>query len=183
MGTLVFEGRKIHWETHGEGPPLLFLHEWNSSSALFRDHALDRYAACHQVILVDLPGFGRSEALADLSMDGLSRLLVALLDTLGHRRTSVLGFCLGAILGLDFALRHPERVDRLVLVDILIRFRPCSASFLFQGSGPFCWASSPKRDWAPVWLPGSSRTSPGSEVGWPGVSARCASGFRSPTWG
>lgn len=122
MGTLVFEGRQIYWETHGEGPPLLFLHEWNSSSALFREHALDRYTAEHEVILVDLPGFGRSEALDVLSMEGLSRLLVALLDTLGHRRTSVLGFCLGAILGLDFALRHPRRVDRLVLVDILVRF-------------------------------------------------------------
>ena len=136
MPILEFENREIHYETHGSGPPLLFLHEWNSSSDLFKFHALDRYADHHEVILIDLPGFGRSQTLNLLSMERLSQLLVRLLDHLGKPRASILGFCLGAILALDFTLRNPEKVEKLVLIDILVRFPTLLRVLFVPGLGP-----------------------------------------------
>ena len=72
-----------------------------------------------QVATIDLPGFGASPA-PDRAYDfnQLAVLLARLVDRLAPgQRAHVVGHSLGAALSLAFAHRHPERVDRLVLVD------------------------------------------------------------------
>lgn len=77
-------------------------------------------AARFHVVALDLPGFGASEALPDgHGFDGFDRTLDELVARLGrHGRAHVVGHSLGGAVSLNFAHRHPDRVDRLVLVDV-----------------------------------------------------------------
>jgi pimeloyl-ACP methyl ester carboxylesterase len=78
-------------------------------------------AAGHAVIALDLPGFGESDRPSPASyrydVTSFSDTLLDLLDTLGVERASLVGMSLGGAVSLVTAARHPERVDRLVLVD------------------------------------------------------------------
>lgn len=115
-------GASIRYEAFGEGPPLLYVHEWNSSMELFAKTGLARYSGRFRVILFDLPGFGESGAMPKLSMGRITRAMADILDALGLGKAAVMGFCMGAVIALDFALRYPERTERLVLVDLILRF-------------------------------------------------------------
>src|SRR4030095_8775020 len=73
-------------------------------------------SSCFRVVLIDNRDAGRSSradhpyAVADMADD-----VAALLDALDIRRTHLLGLSMGSMIGMEFALRHPERLDRLVL--------------------------------------------------------------------
>lgn len=72
-----------------------------------------------RVIALDLPGFGASEMSADaITFEALAATLDELLRRRQVERAHVVGHSLGAALSLHFAWTHPQRVDRLVLVDV-----------------------------------------------------------------
>jgi pimeloyl-ACP methyl ester carboxylesterase len=107
-------GARLHYETTGDGPPLVMIHagvadhrQWNNEFTYFAQH--------HRVLRYDLRGYGKSEPVAgDFSH---MQDLVALLDTLGLREPAVLMGCsLGGGLAMDFALLHPSRAQALILV-------------------------------------------------------------------
>ncbi|BBA99311.1 hypothetical protein RVR_5872 [Actinacidiphila reveromycinica] len=69
------------------------------------------------VVTVDLPGYGGAAFLpARLGIDFLAEAVRDTLDDLGMTRVNLLGACFGGAIGLRFAQRHPERVERLMLV-------------------------------------------------------------------
>src|SRR5205807_1250710 len=70
-------------------------------------------------IAPDLIGFGRSSKAANLdyTLDGLATFLERVLDELGLERITLVGHDWGAAVGLVFAQRHPDAIDRLVLCD------------------------------------------------------------------
>jgi len=71
-----------------------------------------------RIVAVDLPGFGASPASQKgYSFDGISAALAEVLDQLKVSRTHVVGHSLGGAVSLHFAHAHPDRVDRLALVD------------------------------------------------------------------
>lgn len=76
-------------------------------------------AARFHVLVVDLPGFGASESpLGGLGFAGIDRVLDDVVARYArHGRAHVVGHSLGGAASLNFAHRHPQRVDRLVLVD------------------------------------------------------------------
>lgn len=112
-------GLRLHVRDTGlrDGPAVLLLHGFGSSL-----HTWDAWATTleptHRVVRLDLPGAGLTgEDPTDDYSDARSiRVLASLLDTLGIARASVVGNSLGGRIAWYFALRHPERVDRLVLV-------------------------------------------------------------------
>ena len=119
MGTAELDGLRLHYECDGDGPPLLVLH-----GGLGLDHQLYRrtlapLAADFRLIFVDQRGNGRSFPvdLGSLTMEQLADDAVALADQLGHERFSVLGHSYGGFVAQELALRHPNRLDGLVLVD------------------------------------------------------------------
>jgi len=102
---------RLHTTVRGAGPPLVLLHGFTGSSA---DWTLP--FAGRRVIAVDLPGHGRSPLPApDLRLPDVADALVAVLDRLGIARADWLGYSLGGRAALHVALRHPDRVARLVL--------------------------------------------------------------------
>jgi pimeloyl-ACP methyl ester carboxylesterase len=101
--------------TGGAGAPLLYLH----GAGIFGWMPVhDRLAARRRVYLPVHPGFGASQGLEQIeTMEDLVFHTLDVMDALGLPRADVVGLSLGGWLAAELAVRHPERVDRLVLVD------------------------------------------------------------------
>jgi pimeloyl-ACP methyl ester carboxylesterase len=100
----------------GEGPPLVFVHGLSGSWPNWLEQ-LPVFADRHRVIALDLPGFGRSPLPAqDVSISGYADTLDALFDALGIDAAAVVGNSMGGFIAAELAIRHPQRVQRLVLV-------------------------------------------------------------------
>ena len=100
-----------------DAPPVLAIHGITSTSrtwlAIARELG-DRVA----LIAVDLRGRGRSHRLpSPFGLDAHVRDMIAVLDRLGLERATVAGHSLGAYIAARLATTHPDRVERLVLVD------------------------------------------------------------------
>jgi pimeloyl-ACP methyl ester carboxylesterase len=103
----------------GDGPPLVMLHGMAATSDIWR-YSFDALKDRYRVIAPDLPGHGRSEGSAmPYGLRFYTRWLDDLLDQLGIRQTAIAGNSMGGAIGLAYTLDHPERVDRLVMVDAL----------------------------------------------------------------
>lgn len=106
----------IYCETFGTGPPVLILHG-GLGSIEGMSYQIRALAKSHFVIAVDSRGHGRStDANAPLTYSRMSDDMVKVLDHLKVSRVDVVGWSDGGIIGLDLAMRHPERVRRLVAI-------------------------------------------------------------------
>lgn len=113
----VGDGLQLHVARCGAGTPLLLLHGFTGSGETWMP-LREPLGAGRTLLMVDLPGHGRSSVPADPPRCALPRLaddLALLLDRLGHERVAVLGYSLGGRAALHFALRHSGRVSALVL--------------------------------------------------------------------
>lgn len=100
-----------------EGMPLVLIHGLGSEADTWR-YVIPRLAPRFRVIAPDLPGFGRSDKpRRAYSVPFFWNALAELLDTLSLSRAWLMGHSLGAVLAHAAALQHPDRVERLVLVD------------------------------------------------------------------
>jgi pimeloyl-ACP methyl ester carboxylesterase len=118
--TVTVEGRTITYverapEDVADAPVLLFVHGLGSNLSLWRDH-VDAFPE-HRVLALDLPGFGVSEK-ADVpaTMPFFANAVAGFLDAMNAETVTYTGVSMGGQIGMHFALRHPDRLDRLVLV-------------------------------------------------------------------
>jgi 3-oxoadipate enol-lactonase len=112
-GRVAVPGSSLYYEAAGAGAPVILLHAGYLDRRMWDDQFL-RFARSYRVIRYDARGLGRSGA-ADTpysSFDDLHALIRALKLT----RVTLIGASLGGAASLDFAVIHPELVDRLVLV-------------------------------------------------------------------
>ena len=107
----------IYYETYGAGsPPVLVLHG-GLGSIEGMSYQIRALATSHFIVAPDTRGHGRStDSDAPLSYVLMSDDMLKLLDHLKIERVDVVGWSDGGITGLDFAMRHPERVRRLVVI-------------------------------------------------------------------
>lgn len=112
----VVAGHRVRYVRAGQGPPVVLIHGLASSIYTWKA-VLPRLAADHDVVALDLPGFGGSEQPADLDFADLVAAVSALLDALGLERASLVGNSLGGAVAASVAARRPERVPALVLID------------------------------------------------------------------
>jgi pimeloyl-[acyl-carrier protein] methyl ester esterase len=103
---------KIHQQTFGKGKPIVMVHGWAMHSGIWRDFA-EQLAQNYQVTCIDLPGHGRSEKIADFTLERISEALV---DAVADESSCWLGWSLGASVVLEIANRFPDRVNSLVLL-------------------------------------------------------------------
>jgi pimeloyl-ACP methyl ester carboxylesterase len=109
-------GRRVRFVRKGSGPAIVLLHGFASSLYTWKD-VLPVLAQGHDVLALDLPGFGQSDCPPDLSSDEYPRVVLGLLDRLGISRASLVGNSLGGSVVLAVAAERPALVERLVLVD------------------------------------------------------------------
>jgi pimeloyl-ACP methyl ester carboxylesterase len=104
-------------EWPGTGPAIVCIHGLTANHVCWRS-AADILAPRHRLIAYDLRGRGDSDKPpAGYSLDQHGLDLGALLDHFGLRKAVLMGHSLGAHIALKFAVAHPERVSKLVLVD------------------------------------------------------------------
>ena len=107
--------------THGSGRPLILLHGGLMSGETFGP-VLPALAARHQVFTVDLQGHGRTKDIdRPLDLRLMADDVAALIDHLGLDRPDVVGFSLGGGVATMTAVRHPDKVRRLVSLSANIR--------------------------------------------------------------
>jgi pimeloyl-ACP methyl ester carboxylesterase len=109
-------GLGMHYLEGGVGRPVIFLHGLGAASESWRATAT-ALAADVRVLVPDQIGFGASDKpLLDYSTAMLVDFLAEFMDDAGLEKASLVGHSMGGRVASLFALRHPERVERLVLV-------------------------------------------------------------------
>ncbi len=114
---------QLHTQILGQGQPLVLLHglfgsadNWGSIAKHFSQH--------YQVISVDLRNHGRSPHSDSQTYPDMADDLLAVLDTLGLSQVHLLGHSLGGKVAMQFATQYPDRVNKLIVVDMAMRAYP-----------------------------------------------------------
>lgn len=115
------DGLRLHYTEQGSGEPVLFLHGWPTSSYLWRN-VMPAVAEERRAIALDMPGYGASEKPLDASYSFrfFERAVDGFLDALGIGRTGLVVHDVGGPIGLYWASQHPERLERLALLNTLV---------------------------------------------------------------
>jgi pimeloyl-ACP methyl ester carboxylesterase len=103
--------------TRGSGEPIVLIHGFPTSSHLWLD-VVAKLPPGHRVIVIDLLGFGRSDAplAADYSVAGHGGRLLRLLDTLRIEKACLVGHGVGGAIARWAALTAPDRVSRVGVI-------------------------------------------------------------------
>jgi pimeloyl-ACP methyl ester carboxylesterase len=115
----VVDGRKVNYVDIGEGdaPPVVFIHGLGGSWQNWLEN-IPAMAEGRRVVALDLPGFGRSEMPADpISITLFAKTVETLAQQLDLGHIAVVGNSMGGFTAAEVAIRHPDRIERLVLVD------------------------------------------------------------------
>jgi pimeloyl-ACP methyl ester carboxylesterase len=106
-------GIKIWYATFGQGEPVILLHGGLANSNYWGNQ-VRALEGRYRVIVMDSRGHGRSTRNAEpYGYDLMSGDVVALMDFLKIKKAAIVGWSDGAILGLDIAMTHPDRVSKL----------------------------------------------------------------------
>jgi pimeloyl-ACP methyl ester carboxylesterase len=110
-------GLQMYYEIHGAGEPLLLLHGAFGAIDLWGP-ILTTLAEHHQVIAVEFQGHGHTADFVDRPLDyeQLADDVAAVMEHLGIAQADVVGYSMGGTTGLQVAIRHPDRVRKLVAV-------------------------------------------------------------------
>ncbi|MFE7776303.1 alpha/beta fold hydrolase [Streptomyces sp. NPDC057445] len=104
----------------GDGVPLVFVHGWTANRHRW-DHQMEHFAQKRRVVRLDLRGHGDSDGAGARRIEELAADVLALLDHLKIDRFVLVGHSMGGMISQTIALAHPERVERLVLVNSISR--------------------------------------------------------------
>jgi pimeloyl-ACP methyl ester carboxylesterase len=114
---ITVDGDRVAYRVAGKGPVLLLVHGMAGSALTWR-HVMPALAKRFTVLAPDLLGQGQSDKpRGEYSLGAHANTLRDLMDTLGHKRATVVGQSLGGGVAMQFAYQFPERCERLVLVD------------------------------------------------------------------
>jgi proline iminopeptidase len=119
QGLLSLDDARIFYEVIGTGDPIVVVHGGPGLDHAYLRPGLDVLATRNTLVYYDQRGMGRSVAALDasgISLDAFVGDIEALRETLGYDRITVLAHSFGALIGIDYAARYPERVRALILM-------------------------------------------------------------------
>ncbi|MGC2411444.1 MAG: alpha/beta hydrolase [Stellaceae bacterium] len=106
-------GIRIWYATFGRGEPVILLHGGLANSNYWGNQVRE-LAKRYRVIVMDSRGHGRSTRNAEpYGYDLMASDVIGLMDFLKIKKAAIVGWSDGAILGLDIAMKHPDRVSKL----------------------------------------------------------------------
>ena len=115
-GTVQTNGQELYYEVHGDGPALVLVMGIGYDSSLWTLAQVPALSTQFRVVILDNRDTGRSSkaghpyTIADMADD-----VAGLLDALEIQRSHLLGLSMGGMIAQEFALQHPDRLDRLVI--------------------------------------------------------------------
>jgi pimeloyl-ACP methyl ester carboxylesterase len=121
VATVRVDGLRLAYREQGNGPAVLLLHGWPTSSYLWRE-VMPPISRAARVVALDLPGFGASDKPLDAAYDFafFGRTLDLFLAELGIDRVGLALHDLGGPIGLHWAVHQPDRVTKLALLNTLV---------------------------------------------------------------
>lgn len=106
---------QLHYIEQGSGQPLILLHG-NGEDTTYFEHQIPCFSKDYRVIAIDTRGHGQSpRGEKPFTIKQFSEDLHDFMDENGIEKANVLGFSDGGNIALVFALKHPERVEKLIL--------------------------------------------------------------------
>ena len=108
-------GLKMYYEIHGSGEPVVMLH--GAFMAVTDDWSvwIAELAKTRKVIAIDMQGHGRTgDIKRDITYENLADDVAGLLDHLKITRADIVGYSLGGGVAINCAIRHPEKVRKVV---------------------------------------------------------------------
>jgi pimeloyl-ACP methyl ester carboxylesterase len=125
-------GLNTYYETHGTGRPLILLHGGLGSSEMFGP-LIPALAERHQVIAPDLQGHGRTADIdRPIDIAVMADDIAELIDHLGVEKPDLVGYSLGGGVALQTAIKHPDKIGRLVVASAHTRRNALPAEMLAQ---------------------------------------------------
>ena len=124
----------LAWREQGRGDPVVFLHGLGGSRTSWAPQ-LEGLSADFRCLAWDMPGYGASAPADPLTFASTADAAARLLDAAGIGRAHLVGESFGGMHALHTALRHPDRVNRLVLANT-------SAAFGVDGTDAEAWKAS-----------------------------------------
>jgi len=107
-------GMKMYYEVSGKGDPLIVLHGAYMNIPTMGS-IIPKLAKTHRVYALELQGHGRTNDIdRPITYPNLADDVAAFMDAVGLQKADVFGYSMGAATGLQVAIRHPEKVNRLV---------------------------------------------------------------------
>jgi pimeloyl-ACP methyl ester carboxylesterase len=115
-------GLKMYYEIHGSGEPVVLLH--GAFMAITDDWRVwaGELAKTRKVIAVEMQGHGRTADIKrDMTFENLSDDVAGLLDYLKIGRADIVGYSMGGGVAMQCAIRHPEKVRKVVSISAVLR--------------------------------------------------------------
>jgi pimeloyl-ACP methyl ester carboxylesterase len=107
---------KMSYRVFGTGDPLLMIMGYGSTMSLWEPGLIGQLAARFKVIIFDNRGMGNTETGSrEFSIEQFADDTSGLMEALGIRQAHVMGWSMGSLIAQEMTLRHPAKVDRLVL--------------------------------------------------------------------
>lgn len=115
-------GLKMYYEVHGSGEPVVLLHGAFMTITNNWTGWIGELSKTRKVIAVELQGHGRTVDIArDITAENLADDVAALLDYLKIPRADVLGYSMGGAVAMQCAIRHPNKVRKVVVMSATLR--------------------------------------------------------------
>jgi len=125
MSFLEYKGKKVYYETHGQGKPLILLNGIMMST-LSWNVFIDSFSKNNHLILVDFLDQGRSDKMegTPYTQDEQVEVLKALFDELKIKKINIVGISYGGEVALEFAVKYQEYIEKLVLFNTTAKTSP-----------------------------------------------------------
>lgn len=112
-----FNKSNIFYEVYGKGKPLVLLHGFLESSSMW-DNLLPLLTQKNKVVCIDLPGHGKSDAIAEVhTMELLAKVVHTILEIEDIEQARFLGHSMGGYVSLAYIELYPEKVTSIVLLN------------------------------------------------------------------
>ena len=127
MSAILLDSSIVHYEVLGRGRPVIFLHGWVGSWRYWIS-AMQVASTSYRAYALDLWGFGDTAHNAlHYSLDQQASLLDRFLSEMGIGKIALIGHGLGGLVGMTFATRFPQSVDRIMAVSCPLDFQAVNA--------------------------------------------------------
>jgi pimeloyl-ACP methyl ester carboxylesterase len=131
--TLVTEQGIVHYETYGRGRPVLLLHGWLGSWALWRK-TIEILGAEYRTYALDFFGFGESfDRGADFSVNNYVDSVGQFMDRLGIVKAPLIGHSMGGTVSLAASVQYPEKVVKSIVIGSPIQGSSLNLLLKFSG--------------------------------------------------
>ena len=115
-------GLKMYYEIHGSGEPVVLLHGAFMTITSNWSGWIEELSKTRKVIAVEMQGHGRTADIKrDISPENLADDVAALLDYLKIPKADILGYSLGGGAAMQCAIRHPDKVRRVIIISYAFR--------------------------------------------------------------